>query len=120
MPNWMEENCWICIAEEATAASYDSFISALNVWINRPNVINKRVLGAVKVHNGQMEDASLPFICKDISTESLFIRELIPKTNGFVSSYEAVHISEYSVLTASWSYIIYNILFVVYIYIHKY
>ena len=38
---------WVSLSEHNAACSVDNFYSGVNVWLQRPNVVNKRLLGAV-------------------------------------------------------------------------
>ena len=84
---------WFCVAKTSSTASYSSFLSALYVWIKRPQVINKRVLCAVI-----KDDTTSAF--KDeshiVSTHSnkCFVREMIPKSNMFETEQEMVCIGK--------------------------
>ena len=40
---------WVLLSEHKAACSVDNFYSGVNVWLKRPNVINRRLLGAVTV-----------------------------------------------------------------------
>ena len=51
---------WIPLCEHAAACSIENFYSGVDVWLKRPNVVNKRLLGAVIVAEEE-----------EISTETL-------------------------------------------------
>ena len=40
---------WITLCEHAASCSVEDFYSGVDVWLKRPNVVNKRLLGAVIV-----------------------------------------------------------------------
>lgn len=40
---------WVLLSEHKAECSVDNFYSGVNVWLKRPNVINRRLLGAVTV-----------------------------------------------------------------------
>lgn len=40
---------WVTLWEHAAACSVENFYSGIDVWLKRPNVVNKRLLGAVIV-----------------------------------------------------------------------
>lgn len=45
----MSTSRWVVISEHKAACSVDNFYSGFKVWLERPNVVNKRLLGAVTV-----------------------------------------------------------------------
>ena len=93
---------WFCVAKISSTASYCSFLSALYVWIKRPQVINKRVLCAVIKDNtsSHFEDDS-----HIVSThKKCFVREMIPKSNMFEPEQEMVCIGmSYTIFVTSHS-----------------
>ena len=40
---------WELLGERQVACSVENFYSSVNVWLKRPNVVNRRLLGAVEV-----------------------------------------------------------------------
>lgn len=38
---------WVVLSEEVTSCSVEDFFSGVDVWLRRPQVINRRLLGAV-------------------------------------------------------------------------
>ena len=40
---------WVALSELKAICSVDNFYCGVNVWLQRPNVVNKRLLGAVTV-----------------------------------------------------------------------
>ena len=50
---------WISLYEHEASCSVEDFYSGVDVWLKRPNVVNKRLLGAVIV----AEDDKIPTEC---------------------------------------------------------
>ena len=50
-------SCWSVLSECKAACSADSFYSGVDVWLKRPNVVNKRLLGAITVLSNEDEEA---------------------------------------------------------------
>ena len=38
---------WVVLSEEVTSCSVEDFFSGVDVWLRRPQVVNRRLLGAV-------------------------------------------------------------------------
>ena len=100
---------WTCISECEVACSGADFHSGVEVWLRRPNVVNKRVLGAVFLEDKPLEDLSpdsqwvewLTKLCSDKSFQEnetvmfstgsrMIIRELLPKPRSMAPGREAV------------------------------
>ncbi len=57
----MEEESWIEVASEEKGCSsvgVDDFWSAIDVWLRRPHVVNRRVLGAVILWEGPGDEGA--------------------------------------------------------------
>lgn len=75
------------IAEKSTSADEEDFSSALDVWIKRPHVVNKKVLGATILESprewleGEGELVTELVTMADACVEtSCLVRELIPRS----------------------------------------
>ena len=61
-----------CLPSQCTA---EGFLSGINVWLTRPNVVDKKVLGAASKLEGSLSSEWLQYI---LSTE-LTIKELLER-----------------------------------------
>ncbi len=71
---------WTCLGQENTKSDTRRFQEAVDVWIRRPNVVYKKLFGALC-----REEKAPP-----TSSEFIIIRELLPKSSEAVSSYEKI------------------------------
>lgn len=84
--------------ESVPSCCLEDFYSALEVWLTRPNVVNKRVLAAVLLEDkeqwGESELASFAKINSCLSCGSsaakVVVRELIPKSSKLTKTRELV------------------------------
>ena len=53
-------NSWVVLSELKAICSVDDFYCSVNVWLQRPNVVNKRLLGAVTVIDEKCVTISTP------------------------------------------------------------
>ena len=74
---------WTVVGEGETGGGRDGFVSAVNVWIHRPHVVNKRVSCAV-VNNGDIGEGVVRLE-----------REIIPKSSGHDIGNDTVLIGEW-------------------------
>ena len=95
-------------SEKETAASTEGFWSAVDVWLKRPHVVNRRLVGAVVVQEGGGVDEwirkQLEAIYKDSGwaptgvscgghgVRKFLVRELLPRMQGLPPNKEAVFI----------------------------
>ena len=43
----VDDSEWTVVAEQRVSTGLEDFLAALEVWIQKPQVVNKRVIGAV-------------------------------------------------------------------------
>ena len=56
---------WIKVFSHDTAADFSGFLKALDVWIEKPHVVNRRLMGALIVKKSSFESSTLE---KDLET----------------------------------------------------
>ena len=94
---------WYLVAEKNSehSCNQEDFLSALEVWLHRPQVVNKRLLAAV-VHEDPLEwsprerQLSEEY-CSAVSVNSsrrVFVRELLPKSTRVSRGRELVVIGK--------------------------
>ena len=97
---------WSLVAgsEPDHACNQANFLSALKVWLYRPQVVNKRLLAAV-VHEDPLEWSTRERLlseevssCSASVSSRVFVRELLPKSTRLPSGRELVVIGELAVL----------------------
>ena len=86
---------------EANFSAVD-FLSGVDVWVKRPQVVNRRLVGAVILKGGESylkrEEAgerNIQTQCKETEKKMencIFIRELLPRTKSIASRREAITI----------------------------
>ena len=54
---------WVPLSERKAVCSVDNFYCGVNVWLQRPNVVNKRLLGAVTVVDEKCVSSSTQSDC---------------------------------------------------------
>ena len=67
--------------------SVEDFASSLDVWIRRPQVVNKRLLGAVV-----KEESSAERVREDGVPDKLITRQLIPKQSSIQWGWETIQL----------------------------
>lgn len=75
---------WETVSQLQTAADFADFLDGLDVWIRRPQVINKRLFGA-SILQEPKDHGSDPLITgghQDHAGTRQLLRELIPRGNG--------------------------------------
>ena len=77
------------IASALVECSVEDFVSSLNVWIHRPQVVNKRLLGAVV-----KEERDLGVGDEEIDGGKLITRQLIPKQSTVPWGWETVRLGD--------------------------
>lgn len=61
---------WVTICECVASCSVEDFYSGVDVWLKRPNVVNKRLLGAIIVAEGdKISTESAPEVSVDDDME---------------------------------------------------
>ena len=90
---------WREIASVETNCSAEDFLSGLNVWLKKPQVVNRRLVGAVMVAGGGggEEEEEGGSTQEDhhpggVGTDIAIVRELIPRGKGTESRKETVTI----------------------------
>jgi len=63
---------WISVNSATTTSDFNGFLKAVNVWIERPHVVNRRLMGAVIVQRTSVEyltrkdlERSVKLLCDD-------------------------------------------------------
>ena len=54
---------WISVNSESTTSDFSGFLKAVDVWIERPHVVNRRLMGAFIVQKTSFESS---LTCKDL------------------------------------------------------
>ena len=81
---------WVCLEEGETSGTFSRFLDAVNVWINRPNVVYKKLFGAQCNNLALSPPASPPSATNGDDSFIVLVRELLPRASGHESSYEKV------------------------------
>lgn len=85
---------WVVAAEQSVDADFRGFLSGVEVWIQRPHVVNRRLLGATLVRDplkwSQTEQQLLMDLKRREESDICYIRELLPKAMGVPSAREAI------------------------------
>ena len=114
-------DCQICTHKKSTKGSLELFLKSVSVWINKPHVANRRLCGtkivaakhsedknhieailssyaeALKTEHKLFETSAVIFkdLSEEVSLYTLLIRELIPKSEYFGVTFEAVLYGKY-------------------------
>lgn len=96
---------WSIAAEEIVSCSVSGFYSGVDVWLTRPQVLNRRLLGCVEVYasgstthatgNGDREEAvsryrELLNACEVGDNSRVLVRQLLPRLKNMAESLEGV------------------------------
>lgn len=88
---------WETVAEQNLNASYRSFLSSTEVWIHRPHVVNRRLLGAAVTSDplewSRKEQHLMDGLMSPEECDAYYVRELLPKALSLPSAREVVLIS---------------------------
>lgn len=88
---------WETAAEQNIRASYRGFLSSIEVWIHRPHVVNRRLLGAAVTSDplewSRNEQQLIRGLTSPEQGDACYVRELLPKAMSFPSAREVVLIS---------------------------
>ena len=88
-----EDGCvWREIGYLETSCGTEDFLSGLEVWLKRPQVVNRRLLGAVLVKGDWDVGGSESVRTTSEARERVFVRELLPRAKNVETRNEAVTI----------------------------
>ena len=83
---------WQEIGGLETSCSARDFLSGVDVWVKRPQVVNRRLLGAVivaTVGGGACEGTSVDGRVEE-NVDHVLVRELLPRAKGVAPRKEVV------------------------------
>lgn len=94
---------WKLCSSLETSCSGEDFFSGVDVWVRRPNVVNRKLVGVVNLLEASTSPVwgrlahTDPVTVRELTLQSdkeneskLFVRELIPRERGAHSSHELV------------------------------
>ena len=86
-----KRQAWREVGSLETSCSAADFLSGVEVWVKRPQVVNRRLLGAVLVEGDWVAGTSTCGGARE-TTDRVFVRELLPRAKSVPPRREAVSI----------------------------
>ena len=91
-----EGGTWKEVGGVETDCSAAEFLSGVAVWVRRPQVVNRRLVGAVLVEGDweKVEEMAEREFDEAVETRNgVFVRELIPRRRGVPTKRESVTVT---------------------------